>query len=359
MPELSDVSGAAKRVFSEFSEKNVPFMAAGLAYNAFISLAPLLVVLFLVVSVVGGGLEDRVVTASGTWLPGPIADVVQQVFQGDTTGGTASVVGLVVILWGTLKIFRGLDTAFSEIYETTADNSFADKLTDALVVFVALVVAIVVTVGAAAVFAAFSDAVPYVDVLTPLVLVAGLTLAFYPMFYVFPDVALDWHSVLPGVLFAAVGWAAFQAVFQVYLAFSDPSSGSFFGGVVIVITYLYFSAFVLLLGAVINAVVGDHSSGTPGGVGRGAVGYDTVREESMRGDRLAAYLQDLREDLTGHYQGMRPRTDGAPRRQRPDGDVEVVEQHSGDGDGGTRRVTLKWQAPADADDSGDDGGSED
>ena len=30
-----------------------------------------------------------------------------------------TVVGLVVLLWGTLKIFRGLDTAFSEIYGTT------------------------------------------------------------------------------------------------------------------------------------------------------------------------------------------------------------------------------------------------
>lgn len=352
MSVLSGAAGFGKRVFSEFTEKNVPFMAAGLAYNAFVSLVPLLIVVFLVVSVVGGGLEDRVVTASGNWLPGPIADLVQQVFQGGAGGGTASVLGLVVVLWGTLKIFRGLDTAFSEIYETTGDNSFTDTLTDGVVVLAALILAVVVTVGAAAVVAAFSDVVPYLRLVTPLVLVAGLALAFYPMYYVFPDVDLGWQSVLPGVLFAAVGWAAFQALFQVYLAFSDPGAGSFFGGVVIVITYLYFSAFVLLLGAVINAVVGGHSTGTPGGVGRGAVGFDTVREESMRGDRLATYLQDLREDLAGHYEGMRPRTDGAPRRRRPEGDVEVLEQHGGDDGDGTRRVTLKWQ-PSTDDDSGD------
>ena len=354
MSLLSDLAGFGKRVLSEFSEKNVPFMAAGLAYNAFISLAPLLIVLFLVVSVVGGGLEERVVTASGNWLPGPIADLVQQVFQGGAAGGTASVVGLVVILWGTLKIFRGLDTAFSEIYESTAENSFTDTLRDAVVVLVALVAAVVVTVGAAAVFAAFSDAIPYAHVLLPVVLVGGLTLAFYPAFYVFPDVDLDWRSVLPGVVFSAVGWAAFQALFQVYLAFSDPGAGSFFGGVVIVITYLYFSAFVLLLGAVINAVIGDHSTGTPGGVGRGAVGHDTDVEEPMHGDRLATYLQDLREDLTGHYKEMRPRTGGVPRRRRPDGHVEVLEQHTDDGDGETRRVTLKWQTSGGTDDSDDD-----
>jgi len=167
---------------------------------------------------------------------------------------------------------------------------------------------------------------------------------------VFPDADVGWRDVLPGVLFAAVGWAAFQALFQVYLTFSDPGSGSFFGGVVIVITYLYFSAFVLLLGAVVNAVVGGHSSGTPGGVGQGAAGYDTTRDEEMGRDELAAYLDDLREDLTGHYQGMQPRADGAERRQRPDGDVEVLEQNETDDGERTWRVTLNWTAGEDAGD---------
>jgi len=41
-----------KRIASDFSEKNVPFMAAALAYHAFISLAPMLLLLFLVLAVV-------------------------------------------------------------------------------------------------------------------------------------------------------------------------------------------------------------------------------------------------------------------------------------------------------------------
>jgi membrane protein len=201
------------------------------------------------------------------------------------------------------------------------------------------------------VLAAFADRIPYGGLLTALVLVGGLAVAFFPMFYVFPDADVGVWDVLPGVVFAAVGWAAFQAVFQVYLAFNDPGAGSFFGGVVIVITYLYFSALVLLVGAVINAVAGDHSTGTPGGVGTSAVGYETKRREALHGDRLAAYLQDLREDLTGHYQGMQPRTDGADRRQRPDdGGVEVVEQTTTDADDGERtsKVTLRWTTTGEA-----------
>jgi len=70
----------------------------------------------------------------------------------------------------------------------------------------------------------------------------------------------------------------------------------------------------------------------------------------MGRDELAAYLDDLREDLTGHYQGMQPRADGAERRQRPDGDVEVLEQNETDDGERTWRVTLNWTAGEDAGD---------
>ena len=355
MDVLSGAGGLAKRVFSDFSEKNVTFMAAGLAYNALVSLAPMLLLLFFVLSVVGGGLEERIVEATGSWLPGPIADVVRRLFEGDPSVGGASFIGLVVLIWGTLKIFRGLDTAFSEIYETESSNSFVDKLRDGVVVLVALVVALVATVGTSAGFAMLSDTLPFVGVLTPLVLVVGLVIAFFPIYYVFPDADVGTTDVLPGVVFAALGWAAFQGLFQVYLAFRDPGSGSFFGGVIIVVTYLYFSGLVLLLGAVINAVIGSHSSGAPGGVGRGATSYDVERDRSLDRDELAAYLRDLREDLTGRYEGTRPGAPDAPDaldadgRPRPAGEVEVVEHSSVDGD--TRRwtVTLRWAVTDESD----------
>ncbi|ELZ22694.1 ribonuclease BN [Halosimplex carlsbadense 2-9-1] len=352
MATFGDAREFGTRVYADFSEKNVTFMAAGLAYNAFLSLAPLLLLLFIVLSTVGGGLEERVVEASASWLPGPIADIVAQLFAGDAAAGGASVVGLVVLLWGALKIFRGLDTAFSEIYETESDNSFTDKLRDGVVVLVALVVAVLATVGVSAAFAVFSDTVPLLGLLTPLVLVAGLVLAFLPMYYVFPDEDLGWTDVLPGTVFAAVGWAIFQSLFQVYLTFSDPGSSSFFGGVIVVVTYLYFTALVLLLGAVINAVLGGHASGRPGGVGRSAGGYEQKRRASLDRGELDAYLRGLDEQLTARYEAARadPDREGRPK---PTGDVDLVEYAAGDGDQRRWTVELSWSAP-DGDGPGDD-----
>jgi membrane protein len=352
MVSLSGVTQTGKQVFNEFSGKNVTFMAAGIAYNAFISLAPLLLIVLFVVSVSGTGLEDRIVELSQQSLPGPIADVVAGILQNNSDGG-ASAVGLLVLIWGTLKIFRSLDTAFSEIYETKPKNSFVDKLIDGLVVFVAMVVAILATVGVTAAFSRFSDAVPFVGYLTPLVLVVGLVLAFLPMYYRFPDADVDWDHVWPGAAFAAVGWAAFQAVFQVYLSFTGGGSGEFFGSVIVVVTWLYFSGLVLLLGAVVNAVLGDHSSKKAGGVGEGSMEYETEREQSLSPDEFGEYLWNLREELSSTGDAGRVGTpEGTGRYRQPDGDIEVIEQ-SKDGDGETKwEVAFRWRTE-DPDDDAD------
>lgn len=342
MVSLSGAYGFGRRVATDFSDKNVTFMAAGLAYHAFISLAPMLLLVFVVLSAVGTGLEERVATVAGTWLPGPIADVVTELLQGGSQSTGASIIGLVVLLWGTLKIFRGLDTAFSEIYETVDTNSLLDKFKDGITVFVALVIALVAMIGSGIVLETVAERVPYAETLTPIALILGLMVAFFPIYYVFPDTDVGIRDVLPGVALAAVAWAALQGLFQVYVSVAEPSSGSFFGGVIVVVTYLYFSALVLLLGAVVNAVAGDHSAGEPGGVGRASGGQSTMHEERFDRAGLAAYLWDLRAELMGDAENDL-RTEMVDRRPQPSGDVTVVERSKVEDDRNQWTVSLQWE----------------
>ncbi|ODR80762.1 hypothetical protein BG842_10685 [Haladaptatus sp. W1] len=69
MVTIDGVTETGKRVVSDFSEKNVTLMAAGIAYNAFVSLAPVLLLLLIVVGIVGGGLEDRILEIAGGRFP--------------------------------------------------------------------------------------------------------------------------------------------------------------------------------------------------------------------------------------------------------------------------------------------------
>ena len=331
-----------KRIASDFTEKNVSFMAAALAYHAFISLAPMLLLLFLVFTTVGVGVENQLVSSAIAWLPGPIADIVTQLLQGESNGAGASVIGLLVLVWGSLKIFRGLDTAFSEIYESVEGGSFVDKFRDGLIVLAALAAALVAMVGSSVVLGALTEEIPFSEWLTPVALLAGLVVAFYPIYYVFPDADVGVRGVLPGVLVAAVGWGALQGLFQLYLSVADPSAGNFFGGVIVVVTYLYLSARVLLLGAVVNAVTGHHSMGGPGGVGRTTAHFETERTESFQPAQLVAYLADLRTELLSE-RGTHSRTELVGDRPRPTGDVELVEQSTTEGEANEWLVTLRWQ----------------
>ena len=120
-----------------------------------------------------------------------------------------------------------------------------------------------------------------------------------------------------------------------------------------IITWLYFSGLVLLLGAVINAVLGDHASEKAGGVGEGATGYETDREQSLSPDEFGEYLWNLREELTPTGDAGRAGTpEGTGRYRQPDSDIEVIEQSKDGDDGETKwEVAFRWRTDEREDDA--------
>jgi len=61
----------------------------------------------------------------------------------------------------------------------------------------------------------------------------------------------------PGVIVAAIGWAALQALFQIYVAISSSSeSAGPIGAILLLLTWLYFGGLILLVGGVVNATHG-------------------------------------------------------------------------------------------------------
>ena len=257
-----------KQVLDEFRTENVTFMAGSIAYQAFVSLLPLLVLVLLAVSTVGDEqVAAQVTSLTQSFLPRAARTLLGNALDGSTGSTGVSVIGVVTLLWGSLKIFRGLDTAFSDIYDTEAENSFVDQLVDGLVVFVTVGLAIAAAGVATTVFALF-EWIPFIGVLSPLLLVISLTIAFFPIYYLFPDMDVSPRETLPGVAVAAVGWTLLQALFQVYVSFSSKTSAyGILGAILLLLTWLYFAGLVLLLGAVVNAVIagrtGDRATGSP------------------------------------------------------------------------------------------------
>ena len=288
-----------RKVLDEFRAENVTFMAGSIAYQAFVSLLPLLVLVLLAVSTVGDEqVAAQVTSLTQSFLPRAARTLLGNAL--DESSGTtgASVIGVVTLLWGSLKIFRGLDTAFSDIYDTEAENSFVDQLIDGLVVFVTVGLAIAAAGVATTVFALF-EWIPFIGLLSPLLLVISLTIAFFPIYYLFPDMDVSPRETLPGVAVAAVGWTLLQALFQVYVSFSSKTSAyGILGAILLLLTWLYFAGLVLLLGAVVNAViagrVGDEAASSPDE--RPAVTADTrsTREAIEPGDNSQRVRNEIR-----------------------------------------------------------------
>ncbi|RQH03150.1 YhjD/YihY/BrkB family envelope integrity protein [Natrarchaeobius oligotrophus] len=257
-PDVGAAVSSGKTVVAGIQEKNVPFMAASIAYQAFISLIPLLVLVFFFVTIVGDEqFAAEVTAATEGFLPQSGQVMVENAIEDSPATAGSTLIGLVVVAWGALKLFRGLDTAFSEIYDSSGENSFLEQLRDAAIVLGGIAFALAAAGLASVAFALFPD-VPLIGLVNPIVLVVGLTLAFYPMYYFFPDVDVTAREVLPGVVVAAVGWTVLQSLFQVYVAVAAGSEAAGpVGAILLLLTWLYFGGLILLVGAVVNATRSD------------------------------------------------------------------------------------------------------
>ncbi|ADB60517.1 ribonuclease BN [Haloterrigena turkmenica DSM 5511] len=253
--DLRDGLSFGKTVVGGIQEKNVPFMAASIAYQAFISLLPLLVLVFFLVTFVGGdAFADQVSTATEGFLPDSGQLLIENAIEDSPASAGSTIIGLVVLLWGSLKIFRGLDTAFSEIYGTTNENSFFDQIHDALIVFGVIGGALIFAAVATAIVALLPE-IPFLGVAQSILLFVVLAIAFFPMYYYFPDVGSSKRQVIPGVVVAALGWTLLQSLFRVYVSFASSSeSAGPLGAILLLLTWLYFGGMILLVGAVINAI---------------------------------------------------------------------------------------------------------
>jgi len=243
--------------------KNVPFMAGSIAYSAFVSLLPLVLLLVIAASVIGGEqLASHVQNVTESYLSPTgqtlLADSISQ--AGSQTG--LSILGVVVLLWGVFRVLRALDTAFSAIYDTQQRNDLPNQFTDGIVVLVTLGGALF-AVLVAGIGLQFVPNLPFPRLVREVSLILGLTIVFIPIYYVFPDAELSFKMILPGAVVAAVGWALLDAGFGVYVAYSSAQDlYGVIGGVILLITFLYFGALVILIGATTNVVLMGRSAPT-------------------------------------------------------------------------------------------------
>jgi YihY family inner membrane protein len=256
---LQQTTGFGRNVVAVSQSRQITFLAAGIAYYAFVSLVPLLLLALVVASVFGGEtLAEQVTDAFSEILTPSGADLVRDALTTESGRGGATVVGLAALLWGGLKVFRALDHAFSTVYGTAEDVSLLGSVRDGLVVLSAIGLGVVAVTALNALVGAVSGPLT-VEIASVLSLVT-LSVVFFPLYYVFPNVSLDAREALPGTVFAATGWSVLSAAFRVYAANADAYAAyGVLGGVLLLVTWLYVGAIIVMLGAAVNAVLSGYT----------------------------------------------------------------------------------------------------
>jgi YihY family inner membrane protein len=252
------VRDAGTAVVAGIRDERVTFIAASLAYYAFVSLLPLLIIALTVASLVGGSaFADSLARRVGEALGPSAGDLVREALTASLAQAGASAFGVVVLLWSGLKLFRGLDIAFSVVYDTPV-SGILGRIRNGVVALAAVVAGFGATVGGGTALALFELRVFGVDLLGPagtIVLFAGLTVVLLPMYYVLPGGGVTVREALPGAVLAGVGWTVLQTGFRIYAAQAANQAYGVLSGVLLLVTLLYFAGMLLLIGVVLNAVL--------------------------------------------------------------------------------------------------------
>ncbi len=328
MKEYVDRTATVVRgVVAGAQSDRITFIAAGLAYYALISLVPLLLLALVVTSIFGehelvGALVDEISRVLGEGA----GDLITEALAGAAGRGGATIFGLAVFLWSGLRLFRGLDIAFSEVYGDPGPESILDQLKNATITLGAVGIGVAATIIVGAVIAGLGiDAIverrDAVGLVGTAVLIASLTVVLLPLYYVLPGTAVTVREALPGAVFTAVGWTALQTGFRLYASVAGSYQAyGVLGGVLLLVTFLYFGGLLLLLGVVLNAVLAgradertgvapadDEPTPEPTAVLDGIMTRDRPDDEAST-DELREELEQLYDELDRFEEQIDDRT---------------------------------------------------
>lgn len=296
----------AVRTWKEASEDNIGLVAAGVAFYGFLALVPLLGALVLAYGFVADSaqvIEDM--NGLAALMPADVARLIGEqlmavVASSAETKGLGLLLAMALALFGARNGAAAIVTALNIAYEETETRSFLRiNLLNLLITGAAILLA-VVSLYAVTAFGHVERLFPgapgwllLVGKVAAYPLLALLGAAGAATLYRYaPDRAkARWVWLTPGSIGAACIWLILTTGFGLYVS-GFGNYGATYGSlsaVVVVLTWLYLSSYILLLGAELNSelehqTARDSTDGSPKPRGRrGAWVADHVAGDDQAG----------------------------------------------------------------------------
>jgi membrane protein len=300
----------AKRGWAEAKADQVPLLAAGVAFYAFMAIFPAMIAVTLLYGLFAdpATIADQVDAAGGA-LPDDVrALIVEQLRNLATTqrtgAGIGAILSLLLALWSASAGVGNLMTAISTAYDEQEQRGFVKKRAIALALTLGAVVLLLVVLGLVAVLPIvlqiFSGGALRVllEIARFLLVAVVVAIALAVLYRIAPDrdaPKFRWVSV--GAVVATVLWLLASIGFSIYVANLSNYAKTYgaLASVVILLFWLWITAYAILLGAEINAeseqqTAKDSTRGPERPLGqRGAVKADSVPDDNAESEPKSAF----------------------------------------------------------------------
>lgn len=257
------------RAWKQSSEDNVGILAGGVTYGVLLALFPALAALVAIFGLLADpAVIQQQMSALSGMVPGDTEKLVSAELQrltshSGSTLGIGAAVGFVLALWSASRGMSGMVSALNSAYGEKERRGFVTFNLIALALTVGAIFGGLIGIGLIAGIPAMIGVIGLGKTARWLVLILEwpllivLMMVMLAVLYRFaPDRdAPKWRWVSPGAVTATLLWIIASVLFTVYVSHFgsyDATYGSL-GAIIVLLTWLYLSAYLVLLGAEVNA----------------------------------------------------------------------------------------------------------
>jgi len=255
-----------KRLRTRVRDDNIPLLSAGLALYAMLSIFPALIA---VISIYGLVAEPQSATAQVQRLADIMPDQARETLTGQLEALTKSAgkglslgaaLGILAAIWTASAGMKAMIAGINVAYDQIETRKFLKLRGLALLLTLGAIVTMAVAIGIIVVLPVVTGLLgPAGRILLAIVrwpLLAGLMLVGVGVLYRFAPNRRDakWRWVTAGSVVATLLWLLGSGVFSLYVNSFATYNRTYgvLGAVIILLTWLFLSSFVVLLGAELN-----------------------------------------------------------------------------------------------------------
>ncbi|MEH3037646.1 MAG: YihY/virulence factor BrkB family protein [Sphingomonas adhaesiva] len=265
----ADWWGALKKAYAASNDDNLGLIAAGAAFYAFSSIAPLLAATVLTYGLVADAATVQAnIRSLFDLLPADAASLIGQQLDMVVSGsegkkGLGLVIALAIAVYGGSRAATAMMTALNVAYEVKDKRNYLVWMLTAFAVVAGGVVLMMLGLSTSTLVAFLGSLIPWAPgvvrggiavftyLLMTAVAVTGASLLFRFAPYR-PRARLRWGT--PGAVLATVVWLAATTGFGIYVANFGNYGATYgsLGAIVVLLTWLWLSAYAFLLGATLD-----------------------------------------------------------------------------------------------------------